>query len=141
MSRGFHYFVLQKPWRTFEVDDTWSSEHRERLIEDIIIHTTFKNLDYAKILFLGPVGAGKSSLISSIASIDKNRISMPALAGSTDTTFSTKMHQYIPKRKLKGQYRLIDTMGVEEVKGKGFHVEDVVFLMEGNIKPSYEKYQ
>lgn len=68
-------------------------QHRERLIEDIIIHTTFKSVDYAKIVILGPVGAGKSSLISSLASIDKDRIAMPTLAGATDTTFSTKVNQ------------------------------------------------
>lgn len=129
--------VLDKPWRTFKDNNVWSDEFRAKLIEKIKLFKTYGKLEYAKIQLLGPIKAGKSSFISSAASIDKERIAMTTLAGAAESSFTTRMEQYIFKDNLKGPFRLVDAMGIEEVDRQGFHVDDVVFLMKGHIKPTY----
>lgn len=46
----------------------------------------------AKVLLLGPVGSGKSSFVSSVQSVFSGRVTNRAMVGSSDTSFTKKVH-------------------------------------------------
>lgn len=128
---------LKEPWSTFEKGGEWSVSYQDKLIELIKSHENYGELRSARVLFLGPIRAGKSSFINSIASIDKGRIAAPLLAGAADKSMSKKLKQYKPKKILQN-FRLLDTMGIEEQEGAGFNIKDVIYVIEGNVKPDYK---
>lgn len=46
----------------------------------------------ARVLLLGPAGSGKSSFISSVQSVFSGRVTNRAMVGSSDTSFTKKVH-------------------------------------------------
>ncbi|XP_039667090.1 interferon-induced protein 44-like isoform X2 [Perca fluviatilis] len=54
---------LERPWRTI----TWESEKKKELMETIKTYKpTVSSVSQARVLLIGPVGAGKSSFFNSI---------------------------------------------------------------------------
>lgn len=129
---------LPEPWQKMEVGASWSAEYEKKLIDDICNHITHKELNRANIPILGPMGSGKSSFINSVASISKGVIAMPhhvRWEGSESTTIMLK--KYIADGKLRN-CTLLDTMGLAKTQTAGFNVQDVMYLINGNIRPNYQ---
>lgn len=67
---------------------------RERLMESIkSFKPAAETVTEARILLIGPVGAGKSSFISSVQSVFSGRVINRAMVGSSfSTSFTTKVN-------------------------------------------------
>ncbi|XP_060593679.1 interferon-induced protein 44-like isoform X2 [Ruditapes philippinarum] len=88
------------------------------------------------LLTSGPVGSGKSSFISAVYSIGEGSKVQPALPGSSASSFTVEYKGYTQNTLLK-HFILRDTMGLEARDQDGFHIDDFVYLVRGNIKNSY----
>lgn len=66
-------------------------QYRNNLLSDIQSYKSYGGIKYSKLIVLGPVMAGKSSFINSIARIDKDRISQPMLAGSAQKSLTKQV--------------------------------------------------
>lgn len=106
------------------------------MVESIKNIVTHDRVQSARILFVGPIRAGKSSFINTVASIDKGRIASPMEAGEDTRSLSTRLKQYKPTKHLQN-FILLDTMGIEEEEEEGFNLQDVIYLINGNVKPNY----
>ncbi|XP_063052888.1 interferon-induced protein 44-like [Engraulis encrasicolus] len=129
---------LPDHWRKID----FSTSNKTRLLEEIrnfdIVHPEVKQL---RILVHGPVGAGKSSFISSIASIFKGRMVQAALVdtGSYNVGSFTKKFESIKLRDKGGKvlpFLICDIMGLED-DVSGARTEDLVIALEGHLKDGY----
>lgn len=98
----------------------------------------YGDIKYTNILLVGPLAAGKSAFINSISTIDKKRMAHPVVAGGSGGSVTKKLQVCKLKDQLKGQYRLQDTMGIEQSEDGGFYVDDIIPLMNGNLRPNFE---
>ncbi|XP_063048565.1 interferon-induced protein 44-like [Engraulis encrasicolus] len=109
-----------------------------------------KHLDIAhpevqqlRILVHGPVGAGKSSFISSIASVFRGRMVQAALVessiGGSGHSFSTKFKSTKFKDKDRNvlPFVISDIMGLEDAEVAGVRTDDLVMALEGHLKDGY----
>lgn len=129
---------LKEPWRKFERGGGWNTEYHERLMTEVQQLTINDGeLERARLLIIGPVRAGKSSFINSVATIDKQRVAYVVETGATLKSMSKTFIQYIPRNIIQNCI-LMDTMGVEEQEEEGFNVEDVINIIEGHVRPSYK---
>uniref|UniRef100_A0A3B5ASR6 Interferon-induced protein 44-like n=1 Tax=Stegastes partitus TaxID=144197 RepID=A0A3B5ASR6_9TELE len=122
--------LLAKPWRNIQ----WTAEKKEALTKAILNYKpAIKTVHQARVLLVGPVGAGKSSLFNSINSAFRGNMTSQAIAG----TFRTYT---IKAGKGGGAVPLIlcDTMGLEENPDAGLDVEDFVSICKGHIKDRYQ---
>lgn len=55
---------------------------------------TLKCVPMAKILLVGSVGAGKSSFFNSVNSVFRGHVTNQAMAGCSDTSFTTQVSFY-----------------------------------------------
>uniref|UniRef100_A0A3Q4HAS8 Interferon-induced protein 44-like n=1 Tax=Neolamprologus brichardi TaxID=32507 RepID=A0A3Q4HAS8_NEOBR len=99
-----------------------------------------EKLKHIRVLLYGPVGAGKSSFISSVSSTLRGRIATPALASTTTSnqSFTKKYKTHKIPKEVSGKYYPFvfnDIMGLEE--GTGVRVEDVKLALKGHVKEGY----
>ncbi|XP_045177429.2 interferon-induced protein 44-like [Mercenaria mercenaria] len=106
--------------------DTWSPPHGV-------------GLKLANILFLGPVGAGKSSFFNTIASIFRGHVTGQAVCGSAEQSITSKYRMY----RVRGsamtkpmKFKLCDTRGIEE--NQGIDGTELNYLLEGNVPNGYQ---
>ncbi|KTF89828.1 hypothetical protein cypCar_00027081, partial [Cyprinus carpio] len=79
--------LLENEWRNME----WSEEVRETLMESVrSFKPASETVTEARVLLVGPVGAGKSSFISSVQSVFSGRVINRAMVGSSSSTSFTK---------------------------------------------------
>uniref|UniRef100_A0A668VTH6 G domain-containing protein n=1 Tax=Oreochromis aureus TaxID=47969 RepID=A0A668VTH6_OREAU len=112
--------ALKSPWRP------WGNKNTDlQYVKDF--QPQNEKLKHIRVLLYGPVGAGKSSFISSVSSTLRGRIATPALY---------KTHK-IPKEVSGKYYPFVfnDIMGLEE--GTGVRVEDVKLALMGHVKEGY----
>ncbi|XP_063048566.1 interferon-induced protein 44-like [Engraulis encrasicolus] len=115
--------------------------NKKKIIEELkhfdIAHPEVQQL---RILVHGPVGAGKSSFISSIASVFRGRMVQAALvdAGS-GTSFTTKFKSVKFKDKERNvlPFVISDIMGLEDAEVAGAPTDDLVMALEGHLKDGY----
>ncbi|XP_030575219.1 interferon-induced protein 44-like [Archocentrus centrarchus] len=123
---------LPKPWRTIE----WTAEQKQKLMKAILNYRPhIKTVHQARVLLVGPVGAGKSSFFNSISSAFRGNMTSQAIAGTGGTSVTTQFRTYsIKAGKGGGVVPLIlcDTMGIEE--NGGLDIEDMVNIYKGHIK-------
>ncbi|KAL4219065.1 hypothetical protein ACF0H5_021648 [Mactra antiquata] len=123
--------LTDTPWRSLKE----SGETLENtIVQDI------KRLGPEKspgILLLGPVGAGKSSFINSCLSVGIGRKKSIAQTGSDEGSYTLEFKRYKGSDLLKN-FRFMDCMGIEGAFGKGFHPNDIIFLLEGHVKRNYK---
>nr|XP_055073519.1 interferon-induced protein 44-like [Misgurnus anguillicaudatus]XP_055073520.1 interferon-induced protein 44-like [Misgurnus anguillicaudatus] len=126
----------KKAWRNV----VWTANRREELMKSIKTHKV-SSVNRARILMIGPVGAGKSSLFNSINSIFMGRMTNKAMAGSSGTSLTTQFRTYPLKDGRDGKplpFVLCDTMGLEEQTGAGLDIEDISSIIQGLIPDRYQ---
>ncbi|XP_065101810.1 interferon-induced protein 44-like isoform X5 [Paramisgurnus dabryanus] len=128
----------EKPWRNI----AWKDERREELVKSLKNYKPLvSSVNQARILMIGPVGAGKSSFFNSINSIFTGYVTNKAIAGSTSTSLTTQFRTYPLKDGREGKplpFVLCDTMGLEEQTGAGLDIEDISSILRGHIPDRYK---
>ncbi|XP_042283120.1 stonustoxin subunit alpha-like [Thunnus maccoyii] len=98
---------------------------------------------HLRILLYGPVGAGKSSFISSVVSTVRGRLCVTAEASATvsDTSHSKKYETHRIQKESRGNFYPFvfnDIMGLEEGVGCGVSVEDIKLALKGHVQEGYK---
>uniref|UniRef100_A0A3Q0SRL4 G domain-containing protein n=1 Tax=Amphilophus citrinellus TaxID=61819 RepID=A0A3Q0SRL4_AMPCI len=120
-----------------------SSNFTSQCITNIRLHFgQFENVKHIRILLYGPVGAGKSSFISSVRSILRGKMSNLALSNATCGVSTSFTKKYVTHKVNKGKesiypFVFIDFMGLNEDSDKGVRLDDVRMAMEGHVKEDY----
>ncbi|XP_053391093.1 interferon-induced protein 44-like [Mercenaria mercenaria] len=126
---------LVDPWRNIK---GWTNSFSESLLSEIQENKTGSvEVKNPGLLLLGPINAGKSTFVNSICSIGKGRLVNKAYTGAAGTSLTTSFKRFRGAGFLRN-FRLCDTMGVEDGENEGFHVSDVVNLIEGHVKDTYK---
>ncbi|XP_026179150.1 interferon-induced protein 44-like [Mastacembelus armatus] len=129
---------FEKPWRPM----TWESEKKTEMMNNIKSHTpTGCFVSQARVLLIGPVGAGKSSFFNSINSVFRGHVTNQAITGCSTTSLTTQFRTYSVKSGREGKplpIILCDTMGLEENTGAGLDVDDIISTLKGHIPDFYQ---
>ncbi|KAK5869694.1 hypothetical protein PBY51_024393 [Eleginops maclovinus] len=129
---------LERPWRTIN----WESENTNQLKETIKIYKpTHSSVSHARVLLIGPVGAGKSSFFNSINSVFRGHVTSQAIAGCSTTSLTTQLRTYSVKDGRNGKPLPIifcDTMGLEESTGAGPDIDDISSILKGHLPNFYQ---
>ncbi|KAK2835316.1 hypothetical protein Q5P01_015800 [Channa striata] len=129
---------FEKPWRPI----VWESEKKTEMVDFIKNYCPIvKNVPQARVLLIGPVGAGKSSFFNSINSVFRGHVTSQAIAGCSSTSLTTKFRTYSVKVGRGGKplpIILCDTMGLEERTGAGLDVDDIVSILKGHMTDGYQ---
>ncbi|XP_053376735.1 interferon-induced protein 44-like [Mercenaria mercenaria] len=137
VADGQRRIVPNKPWRKTK---RWNKRFLHELTEDIVSFKPIPNLDVteARILMIGPVGAGKSSFYNTINSIFRGRITQRANSGSAEQSLTTAYTPYFVRERsgANQNFLLCDTRGLEEAQG--LDVLECNYLLEGNVPEYYQ---
>ncbi|KAL6489669.1 hypothetical protein MHYP_G00000140 [Metynnis hypsauchen] len=130
--------IMEKPWR----DIQWTSERRKALM-DMITGWTHgaSSVKQARVLLVGPVGAGKSSFYNSVNSVFKGYVSTQANTGSAGTSLTTQFRTYSMKAGKDGKplpITICDTMGLEDEVNAGLDIDDFTSILKGHIQDKYQ---
>ncbi|XP_033754654.1 interferon-induced protein 44-like [Pecten maximus] len=130
--------LLEKPW-IHNID--WSTTFEEEMKNKVTTYKPLPGLDLqqARILLVGQVGAGKSSYFNTINSIFRGHITGQANAGSAEQSLTTSYRMYQVRDGYAGtflNFRLCDTRGLEEDQGLDDH--DVDYLLDGHVPNRYK---
>ncbi|KAL1280572.1 hypothetical protein QQF64_015172 [Cirrhinus molitorella] len=130
--------LMEKPWRNVQ----WNSESRQALLSTISgWKPSVSSVKQARILLVGPVGAGKSSFFNSINSAFKGYVSIQANTGTAGTSLTTQFRTYYIKPSndvTHVPFVLCDTMGLEDGVNTGLDVEDFATILKGHIQDKYQ---
>uniref|UniRef100_A0A3Q3NNQ7 Interferon induced protein 44f3 n=1 Tax=Labrus bergylta TaxID=56723 RepID=A0A3Q3NNQ7_9LABR len=94
----------------------------------------------ARVLLVGPVGAGKSSFFNSLNSVFRGYVTSQAMAGCSTTSLTTQFRTYTLKDGREGKplpIILCDTMGLEET-GPGVGLDDIISILKGHVPDRYQ---
>ncbi|XP_072301559.1 interferon-induced protein 44-like [Eucyclogobius newberryi] len=138
---GLIFLVFDKPWRKI----SWGNQ-KEELLNAINRYTPRHGEKHLRVLVYGPVGAGKSSFINSVASALYGRIYIDAAANTSDSTARSFTLKYETHRIYKEEgfsdepYPFVfnDIMGMEGGDGLGIDPEDIKLAMKGHVKEGYK---
>ncbi|XP_042320170.1 interferon-induced protein 44-like [Sceloporus undulatus] len=129
---------MEKPWRTV----IWTSGERRELMNQIAAYKPRLNsVPQFRVLFLGPVGVGKSSFFNSVKSIFRGYVTSQAIVGSDSTSVTIQYRTYQIKNEDNGKPLPIifcDTMGLEEKLGAGLDIDEVPNLLQGHVPDRYQ---
>uniref|UniRef100_A0A3B3Z8W7 TLDc domain-containing protein n=1 Tax=Periophthalmus magnuspinnatus TaxID=409849 RepID=A0A3B3Z8W7_9GOBI len=116
--------VLEKPWRII---------HKRQELKNRILsyRPDVKGVKEARVLMVGPVGAGKSSFFNSISSVFRGNMTSQAITSLTPDTSSSSSGPSVP-------LTLCDTMGLEEAEDSGLHPDDVINICKGHVQDRYQ---
>ncbi|XP_062411978.1 interferon-induced protein 44-like isoform X2 [Sardina pilchardus] len=131
----------ESPWR--QVD--WSEEAKASLMESIRSYkTTCDSAPAARVLLIGPVGAGKSSFISSVQSVFYGRVVNRAMMRSSSSSstigssasFTKKLQSYQlygSRERVDERMALVlsDMVGLGETNGLTLH--DTLAVIKGHV--------
>ncbi|TRY81983.1 hypothetical protein DNTS_030988 [Danionella cerebrum] len=130
--------LMEIPWRLMH----WDSDKRKALLNTISDwKPSVSSVKQARILLVGPIGAGKSSFFNSINSVFKGYVSTQANTGTAGTSLTTQFRSYSlkPSGDVKHvPFSLCDTMGLEDEANNGFDVDDFVSVLKGHVKDRYQ---
>ncbi|KAK3577662.1 hypothetical protein CHS0354_000090 [Potamilus streckersoni] len=129
---------LVEPWRS---TPEWNQEFLETLKDEVENFIPLKelNISQAKILLVGPVGAGKSSFFNTISSIFRGYVTSQACSGSAEHSLTTKYRMYQVRSTASSKplpFRLCDTRGMEEAQG--LDASEISFIIDGNVPDGYQ---
>ncbi|XP_074524450.1 interferon-induced protein 44-like isoform X3 [Halichoeres trimaculatus] len=129
---------LENPWRSIN----WESEKRTELMVKI---KTYKpknsSVSKARVLLIGPIGAGKSTFFNSISSVFRGHVTNRAMAGCSATSITTQFRTYSVKDGCEEKSLpiiLCDTMGLEESAGAGLNLDDITSIVRGDLPNRYQ---
>ncbi|KAK1897555.1 Interferon-induced protein 44 [Dissostichus eleginoides] len=108
--------AFERPWRIIH----WESVKNELKESIKIYQPTDSSVSQARVLLIGPVGAGKSSFFNSINSVFRGHVTSQAMAGCFTASLTRHFRTYSVKDGRKGKPLPIifcDTMGLEESTG------------------------
>ncbi|CAL8274482.1 unnamed protein product [Merluccius merluccius] len=130
--------LLAKPWRT----NTWTAEKREGLMDKIKSYRPdISGVSSARVLLVGPVGAGKSSFFNSINSVFRGNMTSQAISGVCGKSVTTQFRTFSIKAGKGGKVLplvLCDTMGLESLPDAGLDVQDLYNIYKGHIEDRYQ---
>ncbi|MCJ8737612.1 hypothetical protein PDJAM_G00026070 [Pangasius djambal] len=139
-AANFSLHLLETPWRSLN----WNSESREEMMEKVQSYKPASEaVSQARVLLLGPVGAGKSSFISSVQSVFSGRVINRAMVGSSASTSFTKKLQSFPIRR-SGERSdptalvLCDIMGIGEGDSTGLSLYDALCVIKGHVLEGHQ---
>ncbi|XP_072222264.1 interferon-induced protein 44-like [Leuresthes tenuis] len=128
---------LEKPWRNIQ----WTAERKQQLMKVIQNYQPeIKTVHQARVLLVGPIGAGKSSFFNSVNSAFRGNMTSQAITGTAGTSVTTQFRTYTIKAGKGGEtipLIFCDTMGLEE-NNAGLDTDDLVNIFKGNIKDRYQ---
>lgn len=133
--------MLENEWRKME----WGKEAREKLLESVrSFKPASESVSEARILLIGPVGAGKSSFISSVQSVFSGRVINRAMVGSSSSTsFTKKLRSFNitgsgEKADEATALVLCDVMGVGEGESTGLTLHDALSVIKGHTPEGHQ---
>ncbi|XP_033736421.1 interferon-induced protein 44-like [Pecten maximus] len=90
--------IMSRQWRD---EPKFESEYLATLLDDVESYWPLKDfgvseeaLQHVNILFIGPIGAGKSSFLNSVESVFRKHVTMSAAAGSRGKSVTSMYRQY-----------------------------------------------
>ncbi|XP_020668232.3 interferon-induced protein 44-like [Pogona vitticeps] len=130
--------MLEKPWRPIDL----SSGGRKQLMDEIAGYKRpLKLVPKIRVLFIGQIGAGKSSFFNSVDSIFQGYVLHLAATGADDKSLTKKYRTYEVKNRSTGKPLPIifcDTMGLEERELASLKMDDVINILKGHIPDGYQ---
>ncbi|XP_053390489.1 interferon-induced protein 44-like [Mercenaria mercenaria] len=129
--------LLENPWR--QTKGEWNDKYCGEIIQELKEFEVGDKITKAQCLLLGPVISGKSSFVNSVISICKKRYSNSAYtAGRRWTSVTREYFSFDCEDEIGKKFCLCDTAGMMEKEEHGFNVENIVFLIEGNVEDGYK---
>ncbi|XP_069117152.1 interferon-induced protein 44-like [Argopecten irradians] len=133
--------VMSKQWRE---EPKFTEEYLQKLMEDVESYWPLKDfgvdeeaLQHINILFIGPIGAGKSSFLNSVESVFRGHVTMSATAGSRGKSVTSMYRQYPitgSDNKHYLHFQLCDCRGLED----GFSInKDIDAILDGHVPDNY----
>ncbi|XP_062306949.1 interferon-induced protein 44-like isoform X1 [Osmerus eperlanus] len=126
------------PWREVE----WSEDRKDTLMEYISFYKpSCEGVSQARVLLLGPVGAGKSSFISSVQSAFSGRVTNRAMVGNSSASFTKKLQSYtvrLAKAEQGAGLTLCDLMGLGEGGTTGLTLHDTLAVIKGHAPEGHK---
>ncbi|XP_030630440.1 interferon-induced protein 44-like [Chanos chanos] len=130
--------LMGTPWRNIP----WKSERKKVLMETITNwRPDVNSVKQARMLLVGPVGAGKSSFFNSVSSVFRGHVTSQANTGSAGTSLTTQFRTYSIKACQKGKTLpiiLCDSMGLEEGLNSGMDMDDFTSILRGQMQDRYQ---
>ncbi|KAJ8277494.1 hypothetical protein GJAV_G00075770 [Gymnothorax javanicus] len=132
--------LLESPWR--EVG--FSVEKNEALLDSVSSYKPGCDaVSEARVLLLGPVGAGKSSFISSVHSVFSGRVTNRAMVGTSSTGFTQKLRSYAFRRRGSSgdqpvSFVLCDAMALGMDGMTGLTLHDVLAVIKGHAPEGHK---
>ncbi|KAL7881335.1 hypothetical protein AOLI_G00081830 [Acnodon oligacanthus] len=94
-----------------------------------------RNVTELRFLLVGPIGAGKSSIINTIKSIFAGHQFINCLAASDSMDFTVNYQNHtigtLP-------FIFCDTMGIERHENSGVHTDDIISALKGHMPKDYK---
>ncbi|XP_071019392.1 interferon-induced protein 44-like [Oncorhynchus clarkii lewisi] len=129
---------MESPWR----EVAWTEDRRETLMESISSYKPgFEALSEARVLLLGPVGAGKSSFVSSVQSVFTGRFTNRAMVGSSSASFTKKLQLFNIRGRSPEQPTalvLCDVMGLGDGETTGLTLHDTLAIIKGHAPEGHK---
>uniref|UniRef100_A0A673WLU3 Uncharacterized protein n=1 Tax=Salmo trutta TaxID=8032 RepID=A0A673WLU3_SALTR len=129
---------MESPWR----EVAWTEDRRETLIESISSYKPGSEaLSEARVLLVGPVGAGKSSFISSVQSVFTGRFTNRAMVGSSSASFTKKLQLFNIRGRSPEQPTalvLCDVMGLGDGETTGLTLHDTLAIIKGHAPEGHK---
>uniref|UniRef100_A0A8C9VCU5 G domain-containing protein n=1 Tax=Scleropages formosus TaxID=113540 RepID=A0A8C9VCU5_SCLFO len=105
---------------------------------------SINSVSQARILLVGPVGAGKSSFFNSISSVFHGYVTSQAISGNSGDGVTTQVLESFKKQTHESEdgkplsFIVCDTMGLKAAPGEGVHVEDICNILKGHVPDRYQ---
>uniref|UniRef100_A0A8C7WVV6 G domain-containing protein n=1 Tax=Oryzias sinensis TaxID=183150 RepID=A0A8C7WVV6_9TELE len=98
---------------------------------------SISSVSEARVLLVGPVGAGKSSFFNSFKSIFKGHITSQATPGTSSTSEVNALSKHtLTSKSLPLVF--CDTMGLEAEEKAGLNIDDISNIINGHIPDRYQ---
>ncbi|XP_078249157.1 uncharacterized protein LOC110089470 isoform X4 [Pogona vitticeps] len=130
--------MLEKPWRLIDQP----SGGKKQLMDEIAEYKPpLNSVQKIRVLFVGQIGAGKSSFFNSVDSVFCGHVINNAPAGADGKSVTKKYRTYEVKNRSTGKPLPIlfcDTMGLEERELASLRTDDVISILKGHIPDGYQ---